>query len=109
MNRVPGKSDTWWDEHQEECGGTFTKISEPELTKEQVHKLSGLERAGRQKNKIDAWISKTESVVKAKRKLSGTPVDDVNSKRQRQAACPICSAQVALERINAHLDEIHPP
>ena len=30
MNRAPSKNDTWWNEHQRTCGGTFTKIKEPE-------------------------------------------------------------------------------
>ncbi|GAB5593577.1 hypothetical protein Unana1_08477 [Umbelopsis nana] len=30
MNRPPQKADYWWDRHQKECGGTYTKIAEPE-------------------------------------------------------------------------------
>ncbi|XP_020642299.2 DNA-dependent metalloprotease SPRTN isoform X1 [Pogona vitticeps] len=30
MNRAPSANDTWWSEHQQTCGGTFTKIKEPE-------------------------------------------------------------------------------
>ena len=30
MNRAPSKNDTWWAEHQRTCGGTYTKIKEPE-------------------------------------------------------------------------------
>ncbi|ESO96447.1 hypothetical protein LOTGIDRAFT_73580, partial [Lottia gigantea] len=30
MNRAPSKNDTWWDEHQKTCGGTYTKVKEPE-------------------------------------------------------------------------------
>ena len=30
MNRAPSKNDTWWAEHQRTCGGTYTKIREPE-------------------------------------------------------------------------------
>ena len=56
MNRAPGKGDSWWKRHEQECGGSYTKIAEPELTKEQVRKLSAKERAGRQKNKIDSWL-----------------------------------------------------
>ncbi|KAJ4361153.1 hypothetical protein N0V95_002122 [Ascochyta clinopodiicola] len=56
MNRPPGKGDTWWSRHDAECGGTYTKISEPKLTKKQLHNLSSKERAGRQKNKLDNWV-----------------------------------------------------
>ncbi|NWV66221.1 SPRTN protein, partial [Malurus elegans] len=30
MNRAPSAQDFWWDEHQRTCGGTFTKVKEPE-------------------------------------------------------------------------------
>lgn len=30
MNRPPQPADTWFEEHQRTCGGTYTKISEPE-------------------------------------------------------------------------------
>ncbi|XP_010008386.1 PREDICTED: sprT-like domain-containing protein Spartan, partial [Nestor notabilis] len=30
MNRAPSARDFWWTEHQETCGGTFTKVKEPE-------------------------------------------------------------------------------
>lgn len=56
MNRPPGKSDTWWTKHEAECGGTYTKIQEPELTKKQRDALSKKERAGMQKNKLDSWV-----------------------------------------------------
>lgn len=56
MNRAPGKGDSWWAAHEAECGGTYTKIQEPELTKKQKDALSKKERAGLQKNKLDAWV-----------------------------------------------------
>ncbi|NXR81062.1 SPRTN protein, partial [Pycnonotus jocosus] len=30
MNRAPSAHDFWWEEHQRTCGGTFTKVKEPE-------------------------------------------------------------------------------
>ncbi|CAN8203777.1 unnamed protein product [Coccothraustes coccothraustes] len=30
MNRAPSAHDFWWDEHQKTCGGTFTKVKEPD-------------------------------------------------------------------------------
>lgn len=30
MNRAPGPNDTWWNQHQALCQGTFVKIKEPE-------------------------------------------------------------------------------
>ena len=31
MNRAPGPSDNWYEKHQKECGGKFTKIDGPEF------------------------------------------------------------------------------
>tara|TARA_R110002003_G_scaffold269_2_gene17966 strand:+ start:28103 stop:28855 length:753 start_codon:yes stop_codon:yes gene_type:complete len=56
MNRAPGKGDTWWATHEAGCGGTYTKIQEPAMTKKQLDALSAKERAGRQKNKLDGWV-----------------------------------------------------
>lgn len=30
MNRAPSSNDLWWADHQRNCGGTYTKIKEPE-------------------------------------------------------------------------------
>ena len=30
MNRAPGPNDRWWADHQNSCGGTYTKVKEPE-------------------------------------------------------------------------------
>lgn len=47
MNRPPGPSDSWYQEHQERCnGGTWVKIAEPPPKK----------KKGTQKNKIDQWL-----------------------------------------------------
>ena len=45
MNRVPGPRDTWWNKHKFECGGQYTKISEPkEFTEKQKRKKEREER-----------------------------------------------------------------
>jgi hypothetical protein len=71
MNRAPGKGDTWYSRHQAECGGTFQKIQEPAPTKKQLEAMSTKERAGRQKNKLDSWITKD---VKVEGKTSAMPI-----------------------------------
>lgn len=30
MNRAPSSLDPWWEDHQRTCGGTYTKVKEPE-------------------------------------------------------------------------------
>ncbi|KAH8420324.1 hypothetical protein KR009_009209 [Drosophila setifemur] len=31
-NRAPGPNDQWWEKHQRECGGTFMKIGQPDVS-----------------------------------------------------------------------------
>ncbi|XP_009078792.1 PREDICTED: sprT-like domain-containing protein Spartan, partial [Acanthisitta chloris] len=39
MNRAPSAQDFWWDDHQKTCGGTFTKVKEPDkVTKKSKQK-----------------------------------------------------------------------
>jgi hypothetical protein len=127
MNRPPSKSDSWWTKHQEECGGTYTKISEPDLTKAQLNAMSAKDRAGRQKNKIDAWIQTAIKISSAQiatpdtdgarhAPLSGerlskrhAPVDDHTEPRAKkiEVACPICGERLDESSINKHLDLKH--
>ncbi|CAH0714646.1 unnamed protein product, partial [Brenthis ino] len=48
MNRAPGPSDYWWDDHKRKCGGTFVKIKEPEKqeNKKQVKKRASPKPSG---------------------------------------------------------------
>ncbi|EOD51277.1 putative zinc finger rad18 domain-containing protein [Neofusicoccum parvum UCRNP2] len=132
MNRAPSKSDSWWSQHHADCGGAYTKIAEPELTKKQIESLSAKERAGRQKNKIDRWITAAPSSIESSEK--GTPSSTSNQvgpessysnhKRRRGddetstptprknekktlLACPICDCAVTEEDVNDHLDSAH--
>ncbi|PSK59162.1 hypothetical protein B9Z65_3486 [Elsinoe australis] len=112
MNRPPGKSDSWFAHHEADCGGKWTKIAEPVMTKDQVAKLGGLQRAGLQKNKLDAWVKDG----KAKKRGAEIQEGDVAQKRKRtclereeQVACPICARSLRVQSMNAHLDEEHGP
>jgi hypothetical protein len=137
MNRPPSKNDTWWEKHEEECGGTYTKITEPELTKAQLNSLSGMARAGRQKNKLDSWVKaagkgensqsdgtctilavskktptpapSTKSPTTLKRWLVHEEQPNRPSHKQLLVACPICDERLAEADINDHLDANHPP
>ena len=116
MNRAPGKSDSWWAKHLDECGGSFTKVAEPEMRKDQFERLSALQRAGKQKNKIDAWIvgqkrmrtpgEVDESTAKVQ-KHSGEVVTEQKKKERLTLSCPICEAVIPEDAINEHLDELH--
>ncbi|NWY65380.1 SPRTN protein, partial [Erithacus rubecula] len=58
MNRAPSAHDFWWDEHQRTCGGTFTKVKEPEKFSEkskqktQTAKAPHLKSANKGKTQI---------------------------------------------------------
>eukprot|EP01137_Pigoraptor_chileana_P002489 Opistho-2@41405 len=43
MNRPPSARDPWWIDHQLNCGGTYTKIKEPE---KRVNKTTASEKGG---------------------------------------------------------------
>jgi hypothetical protein len=108
MNRAPGRGDSWWSGHLEACGGSFTKIAEPEMSKEQVERLSGLQKAGRQKNKIDGWASGQKRPASVESYSSNADaVDDGSMNKRTTVACPICEKAVAHDRINQHLDDNH--
>ncbi|KAK4494613.1 hypothetical protein PRZ48_013969 [Zasmidium cellare] len=111
MNRPPGRSDSWWKQHQDECGGKFEKIAEPEMTKAQVEKLSGLERAGRQRNKIDAWVSKREAEGgEHGSEEEVRPHETPKSKRTRTAVeCPVCGDEMEMGAVDEHIELEHPP
>jgi hypothetical protein len=118
MNRAPGKGDTWWATHEAGCGGTYTKIQEPAMTKKQLDALSAKERAG-----------ETSKGAVRKRKASILVVEDViendgstsDHKRSRahgedgtlvvdqmvMVQCPICNKSIAEIQINEHLDVVH--
>ncbi|KAF2162509.1 hypothetical protein M409DRAFT_27133 [Zasmidium cellare ATCC 36951] len=109
MNRAPGKSDVWWKQHQDECGGRFEKIAEPEMSKERVERLSGLERAGRQRNKIDAWVRKRGASRGGDGK--GAEADGVPAEKKMKMAvkCPVCSEEMEMSVVDEHVEREHPP
>lgn len=123
MNRTPGRIDVWWRQHEEVCGGTYHKIAEPDMTREQVERLSGLKRAGRQRNKIDAWISGRgdeerkagkdavleQGDVPTKRSHSDSSSEGETKRRRLAVDCPICGANTAESEINEHIDLVHSP
>ncbi|XP_062895922.1 DNA-dependent metalloprotease SPRTN [Mobula hypostoma] len=51
MNRAPSARDPWWAEHQLMCGGTFTKVKEPENYKAKKGKAGHLSGPPKDKGK----------------------------------------------------------
>jgi hypothetical protein len=107
MNRAPGKGDSWWAGYLEACGGSFKKVAEPEMSKEQVERLSGLQKAGRQKNKIEGWVSGQKRPASVENPSSNVEDVDESMKKRVTVACPICEEAVAHDHINQHLDDNH--
>ncbi|PVI02042.1 hypothetical protein DM02DRAFT_317452 [Periconia macrospinosa] len=82
MNRPPGKNDSWWSKHENECGGTYTKIREPAPTKKQMDAMSKKQRAGLQKSKLDDWIKKGTPEDKSSVEEGNTCSRPANGKRK---------------------------
>ncbi|KAG0001187.1 hypothetical protein BGZ80_007979 [Entomortierella chlamydospora] len=65
MNRPPQPADKWYAEHQGKCGGTYTKISEPEPTKKKTssksQKDSKQESESKERTLMDNYFSVSKS------------------------------------------------
>ncbi|KAF9951569.1 hypothetical protein BGZ72_006949 [Mortierella alpina] len=64
MNRPPQPADRWFAEHQATCGGTYTKISEPEPTKKKskaVKNTKQKDTAPRARTLLDDFLSGSKS------------------------------------------------
>ncbi|XP_076236231.1 DNA-dependent metalloprotease SPRTN isoform X2 [Calliopsis andreniformis] len=62
MNRAPGPTDFWWKEHQQNCGGQFIKIKEPENFKargsKNKEKQKPVAKNNRSTNNMFNWLKK---------------------------------------------------
>ncbi|KAF9575233.1 hypothetical protein EC968_003874 [Mortierella alpina] len=67
MNRPPQPADRWFAEHQSTCGGTYTKISEPEPTpkKSKTKNIKQKETAPRARTMLDDFLSGSRSAGKS--------------------------------------------
>jgi hypothetical protein len=81
MNRAPGPSDNWYEQHKNTCGGEWVKVAEPEgKSKKDVEKKGG------QKNKLDSWLQKGEGMANnGKSESSERGTDKVKGKARRKA------------------------
>lgn len=53
MNRPPSSRDPWFNVHKQSCGGTFTKIKEPEKNTKKSGNKNQVDKSRIDKNKID--------------------------------------------------------
>ena len=114
MNRAPGKSDASWPRHESECGGRYTKISEPDVTRKQLEAMSAKERAGRQKNKLDGWVKASAGTGRAEGGTSALPVGvdgggetSTSSGRKRKAAALLVDDGVKQDAKKSRPDDSH--
>ena len=77
MNRKPGPNDSWWARHQKECGGTYTKISEPKEFTEKMKKKKEREfrKKEREERKAKGIETKTKKKKRKKRDNGQTLLD----------------------------------
>ncbi|EDO43066.1 predicted protein, partial [Nematostella vectensis] len=60
MNRAPAPRDTWWAEHQAKCGGTFSKVKEPDNYKKKKTKSKDNNKSSDCENENASKRRKTE-------------------------------------------------
>ena len=63
MNRAPGPSDRWWNEHENSCGGTFNKIKEPEGFGKKKVKEKKENKKVRNLQNITPYIQNSEIII----------------------------------------------
>ncbi|KAF8793281.1 DNA-dependent metalloprotease SPRTN-like [Argiope bruennichi] len=81
MNRAPGPRDNWWAQHQSTCGGTFTKIKEPDNYKQKSLKRKLLEKDQKGiKSYFEASTSKSvSSSFNSTKKHKGIDISAIQS------------------------------
>lgn len=71
MNRPPGPNDSWYSRHQQQCGGRWTKISEPPEFTEKQRKKREREERKKQRERQRAQSANTKGNGKGKAKSNG--------------------------------------
>ena len=94
-NRAPSHNDPWWSDHLASCGGTYTKIREPEAK----------EKPPKRKSKDAEVSTKGQNTIEMafqnqRRKKPDTGPDEAGA----TAHCPACGLELHEAAINAHLD-----
>lgn len=88
MNRAPSSLDPWWEDHRRTCGGTYTKVKEPE----------GYGKKGKKDGKKDGKTSEKKAPGNGK-PSSTTPGDELVS----SAACSVVISIFCLHRLTLNL------
>ncbi|KAG0213740.1 hypothetical protein BGX28_003684 [Mortierella sp. GBA30] len=87
MNRPPQPADRWYAEHQSTCGGTYTKISEPEPSKKKSSKSAKNAKQDtaipRARTLLDDFLSGSKPIAKPSTLSSTTETGAVANKLLR--------------------------
>lgn len=85
MNRAPGPTDRWWADHEQSCGGSYSKIKEPaEFTAKQAKK-KGRELAREEKQKKKKKDKEVNAAPSVKQ-FFPTIKEDVDSDKSKKPA-----------------------
>ena len=86
MNRPPSSKDHWWSKHQEECGGTYIKIKEPE----------GYQKKGKggKEKKTDTEAGKSGNIKELLEKSSSSSSSQLPTKTTSQSPTKTSSQSV---------------
>ncbi|KAL7753505.1 hypothetical protein RI367_001280 [Sorochytrium milnesiophthora] len=82
MNRPPQPADSWWKQHQQTCGGTYTKVDGPEIRQQQQQQQQQQDGAGSSSSSSsggDAQQKKDKR--RGKRKRSPSPAGSSDIRR----------------------------
>lgn len=90
MNRPPQKADWWFADHQRNCGGTFEKVAEPEVSEKGKRKAEDVSQS-----KLDSFVKKPNQSTSAH-----ADAEEV----VEMLKCPICQFLVNSNQINEHID-----
>eukprot|EP00026_Physarum_polycephalum_P009509 Phypoly_transcript_09634.p1 GENE.Phypoly_transcript_09634~~Phypoly_transcript_09634.p1 ORF type:complete len:409 (+),score=78.04 Phypoly_transcript_09634:128-1354(+) len=85
MNRPPGPTDYWWNAHQQNCGGTFTKIKEPEEYSKKKRKLEEKKEKKQANTKKSPTLDKFFTKTKTEKELTGIKKENTDTPKQEKS------------------------
>jgi len=99
MNRAPSARDTWWAQHKQKCGGTYTKIKEPENYGKKKPKVES------KKTESNANTNNKTKDIKPKADFFGKTNSGVSNKNKKTSENIIPSSTITSSNIKngAHL------
>lgn len=86
MNRPPGPTDRWWAEHQQKCGGVYTKIKSPPefLRKEEAKKKREEKKRARASPSVKEFFTASGDVPKSTSKTEAAAAGISEGKKKQK-------------------------